>query len=94
MARDPYPSETSDRFIVRFPDGMRDRLKAIAAENGRSLNAEIVYRLQETLMMDDYVSSKNAAPAEPDDGLNALARLSLQVENLSKKIDKIAGDDE
>lgn len=59
MAKDPYPSETADRFIVRFPDGMRDRLKAIAAENGRSLNSEIVYRLQETLEMDDYVPSEN-----------------------------------
>jgi hypothetical protein len=32
-----------------MPDGMRDRLKAAAAENNRSLNAEIVARLEKSL---------------------------------------------
>lgn len=39
----------SDRYIIRMPDGMRDRLKAAAAANNRSLNAEIVARLERTL---------------------------------------------
>lgn len=43
-----YPSEEQERFIVRFPDGMRDRLKEAAAANNRSMNAEIVARLQES----------------------------------------------
>lgn len=46
MAKEPYPSETADRFIVRFPDGMRDRLKQAAADNNRSMNAEIIARLE------------------------------------------------
>lgn len=45
MAQDT-PSRKLDQYIVRFPDGMRDRLKAVAAENGRSLNAEIIARLE------------------------------------------------
>lgn len=44
----PYPSRTADQFIVRFPDGMRDRLKEAAQANGRSMNAEIVARLQDS----------------------------------------------
>lgn len=39
----------SDKFMLRFPDGMRDRLKEEAAKNGRSMNAEIVSRLEESL---------------------------------------------
>ena len=35
--------------MLRLPDGMRDILKAAAEENGRSMNAEIVARLQESL---------------------------------------------
>lgn len=31
---------------------MRDRIKDAAAENGRSMNAEIIFRLQESLEMD------------------------------------------
>lgn len=46
MSKEPYPSETADRFIVRFPDGMRDRIKEAAAENNRSMNAEIISRLE------------------------------------------------
>lgn len=46
----PYHSymseQNADKYIVRFPDGLRQRLKDAANENGRSLNAEIVLRLQ------------------------------------------------
>ena len=37
----------SDKFIVRLPDGMRDRIKAVADANGRSMNAEIVSALED-----------------------------------------------
>ncbi|EAQ35768.1 hypothetical protein NB311A_05108 [Nitrobacter sp. Nb-311A] len=41
-------SRKLDQYIVRFPEGMRDALKAEAEQNGRSLNAEIVARLEYT----------------------------------------------
>lgn len=41
-----YPSEKAERFQVRLPDGLRDEIKAAAEANGRSMNAEIVARLQ------------------------------------------------
>lgn len=44
-----FPSDKQDQYMVRFPDGMRDRLKEEAAKNKRSLNAEIVARLAESL---------------------------------------------
>lgn len=56
----PPASRESDKFMLRLPDGMRDRLKSVAAENGRSLNSEIVFRLQETLEMDAYQPGENA----------------------------------
>jgi len=37
----------SDKFMLRLPSGMRDRIKTVAEENGRSMNAEIVGTLQE-----------------------------------------------
>lgn len=43
-----YPSRIADQFVVRFPDGMRDRLKEAAQANGRSMNAEIITRLQDS----------------------------------------------
>ncbi|MCB1466170.1 MAG: Arc family DNA-binding protein [Rhizobiaceae bacterium] len=40
------PGRGSDQFPLRFPDGMRDRIKASAEVSGRSMNAEIVAKLE------------------------------------------------
>ena len=50
MAKPQYPSEKLDQYMLRFPDGMRDQLKFEAAKNGRSLNAEIILRLEDSLI--------------------------------------------
>lgn len=42
------PSRTADQFVVRFPDGMRDRIADQAKLNNRSMNAEIVARLEQS----------------------------------------------
>lgn len=39
--------QDQDKFIVRLPEGMRDRIKAAADRNNRSMNAEIVATLEE-----------------------------------------------
>jgi hypothetical protein len=39
-------SRGTDQFALRFPDGLRDQIKADAEANGRSMNAEIVARLE------------------------------------------------
>ncbi|MBO9108729.1 Arc family DNA-binding protein [Agrobacterium sp. S2/73] len=36
----------ANRFIIRMPEGLRDRIKAVAEQNNRSMNAEIVGTLQ------------------------------------------------
>ena len=50
--RNLYPSELQDRLIVRFPDGMRDKLAALAKANGHSMNAEVIRRLQASFEAD------------------------------------------
>lgn len=37
----------SDKFMLRLPDGMRDRIKAAADANNRSMNSEIVATLED-----------------------------------------------
>lgn len=44
-----YPSERQERFIVRFPDGMRDKISALAKANGRSMNAEVISLIEASL---------------------------------------------
>lgn len=41
------PSWKLDQFLIRFPPGLRDRVKAAAEANGRSMNSEIVQALEE-----------------------------------------------
>lgn len=59
MPKKPYPSQTLDRYIVRLPAGMRDEIARAAKINNRSMNAEMVARLQETFAADKR--SKSAA---------------------------------
>jgi hypothetical protein len=40
------PSRGSDQFNLRLPEGMRDRIAEVAKANGRSMNSEIVARLE------------------------------------------------
>lgn len=43
------PSADADKFMLRLPDGLHPRLKEAAEANNRSLNAEIVTRLNASL---------------------------------------------
>lgn len=45
-----------DKFMLRLPDGMRDRIKAAAEAANRSMNSEIVATLEE----------RYPAPFKPD----------------------------
>jgi hypothetical protein len=51
MSEDPKPavSRESDKFMLRLPDGMRERIAEVAKANGRSMNAEIVARIEASL---------------------------------------------
>lgn len=49
MTDDRPPSHKQDQYMLRFPDGMRETIKARAAEHGRSMNAEIVALIQSAL---------------------------------------------
>lgn len=40
-------SQNQDKFIVRLPDGLRDRIRLAAEANHRSMNAEVVALLEE-----------------------------------------------
>ncbi len=38
----PTNSRTADKFVVRLPDGLRNKIAEIAKKNHRSMNSEIV----------------------------------------------------
>lgn len=40
---------SKEQFIVRFPDGLRAKVKAVAAANRRSMNAELLLLIERGL---------------------------------------------
>lgn len=61
MPEPKYPSRLLDRFMLRMPDGMREKLADAAKANKRSVNAEVVARLEASLR-----SSLPASATEAD----------------------------
>lgn len=50
----PAPSDIADKFMLRFPDGMRDHMRVEAEKNNRSMNAEIIHRLEMSIAIDSF----------------------------------------
>lgn len=73
MSQDPKKtvSRESDKFMLRFPEGMRSKITELAQSNGRSMNAEIIARLEQT-MGPATAGTSHAAPAL----LESFARLN------------------
>lgn len=44
--------QLEEKFVVRLPDGMRERIAVRARENTRSMNSEIVHRLETTVELE------------------------------------------
>jgi hypothetical protein len=53
------PGRGSDKFELRFPDGMRDQLYRLAEANGRSANSEIIERLRQSIEYDNLKSFRD-----------------------------------
>jgi len=45
-------SREQDKFVVRLPDGLRPEIAAVARLNHRSMNGEIINRLQRSLVLE------------------------------------------
>lgn len=71
MARKGFPSDKADQFNVRMPPGLRDKMAKIAEASGRSMNAEIVSRLEQSLAMDEKVM----ASINKDDPLKGIVTI-------------------
>jgi Arc-like DNA binding domain len=89
MAR-KFPSQELDKFILRLPDGMRDEIAAAAKANNRSMNAEIVLRLQNSSSSKRPTSGVSTGnEADADERLpEGLLGLADYIENVADRIRK------
>ncbi|WP_306218279.1 MULTISPECIES: Arc family DNA-binding protein [unclassified Pseudomonas] len=71
--------QLEEKFVVRLPDGMRERIALRARENTRSMNSEIVHRLETTVELEAALDRAHkiidqllaAAPASAQPGVTA-----------------------
>ena len=88
MAKKPIrpAGRGSDQFVIRFPEGMRDRIAKLAAASGRSMNAEIIDRLE-----------KSMAEITIETGLknfeDLLAQMSDRMDSVQENLDRILSKD-
>ncbi|MDH0749296.1 Arc family DNA-binding protein [Pseudomonas sp. GD03842] len=52
MKQANYSSRTADKFVVRLPEGMRERIAEVSKDNHRSMNSEIIARLEQSLIQE------------------------------------------
>ncbi|MDE3735783.1 MULTISPECIES: Arc family DNA-binding protein [Pseudomonas] len=61
-----YSSRTADKFVVRLPEGMRERIALVARNHHRSMNSEIIARLEQSMLqegaLDEGVSLRLDSP--------------------------------
>jgi hypothetical protein len=78
------PFQPQEKYVVRMPDGLRDRIRAAADANNRSMNAEIVHRLETSLAVDEHANDATGGYWELPDGLSD-SDLSRIIEAANKK---------
>jgi len=82
------PIRDQDKFMLRLPDGLRERVAEAGKSNNRSMNSEIVTILENALLSGTGSAFEHSAP-----GPNALASLieahtgQLQITNA--KLDQL-----
>jgi hypothetical protein len=76
---------TSDRFQLRLPEGMRDKL--VEAANGRSLNDEIIQRLTQSLERDEMQKLSDRLKAQGDRLAKFEGEIASMVEQLRLRDD-------
>jgi hypothetical protein len=57
-------SRTADKFVVRLPEGMRSRIAEVARHYHRSMNSEIIARLEKTLIAEGNLPASELPPGE------------------------------
>lgn len=57
-------SRVQDKFVIRLPDGLRPEIAAVASRNQRSMNGEIIHRLENSLTLELVLDQKNRVIAQ------------------------------
>jgi predicted DNA-binding protein len=83
-------SKRADQYMLRFSEGMRDRLAKLAGANGRSMNAEILEAIEKHLEGTDRITQIWQFVEKHRENIEALPRIWAAVENIEIYLERSA----
>lgn len=85
------PVKDFDKFVVRFPDGLRDKVASMAKSNNRSMNSEIIEILQKKV--EEHEFREEFYAKNPDFFTQGLSPLDALKESMNKLIEYVEKED-
>ncbi|EKF41666.1 hypothetical protein NA8A_13654 [Nitratireductor indicus C115] len=81
----------SDGFMLRFPDGLRDRIKEAARRHDRSMNAELIARITEHDNLHQFWMTADSEIAKLEAQASQAQELREEIEKLREKVEELRG---
>ena len=85
-------AKDADQYMLRLPPGLRDRVSKRAAENGRSMNTEIVDAIEKNLEGADRMTRLWDFFEKHRENIEAIDRVWGAVEDLEHSMAELTGD--
>lgn len=81
-----YSSRTADKFVVRLPDGMREKVAEMARSHHRSMNSEIIARLERSLQEEGLVDMEEGElePLPPEGWMPGIGQFVYKLKGKTK----------
>jgi predicted HicB family RNase H-like nuclease len=86
-------AKDADQYMLRLPPGLRDRVARRAAENGRSMNTEIIEAIEQHLTGADRVTQLWEFFGEHRANVEAIPRILAAVEQIEIYLSQSADGD-
>ena len=83
-----------DKFALRMPEGLRDKIAAVAAKRNRSTNAEIIDRLERSLDDDEFEGVPDfVASNRIDDLAKEIETLRAEIRMFGSRVNALEAKD-
>ena len=83
-----YGSRNADKFVVRLPKGMRQTIAQVAKNYHRSMNSEIVSRLELSLRTEQWLSGNGEEEANNSE--TTKTELTMQEYSIIEQVRKLS----
>jgi hypothetical protein len=85
MKQASYSSRTAEKFVVRLPEGMRERIAGVARNHHRSMNSEIIARLERSLVQEGELQEESLLSLESSELSSHERELLQRFRQLSRR---------